>query len=259
MAKLNKFQRLCKCLDKWEVPIVEAMYGKNGKEMLSATEILETFDITEEELKTLKEKIKSIEQNELKFNGYQLDSLPKELQKTIDNMSAAFYAMFPGVEPLEVEKCLYEKLELKQRKILFLYYGLDGLHCLDYDEIADKYKITVDEVDEIIETSISIVKALFSSKKKAEVSKKTVKVKKVTIKDICEYGKLVNMYGEERVKEAFSQLRKQERVIVELFYKSPCATVSDIAEYLGMKKQSVFYILNRAGSKVKNFLQNNRR
>ena len=36
-------------------------------------------------------------------------------------------------------------------KIIYLYYGLDGINCFDYDEIALKYKISVDEVVDLID------------------------------------------------------------------------------------------------------------
>ena len=77
-----------------------------------------------------------------------------------------------------------------------MFYALDGIKCLDYDEIAKRFNITVGEVDEILDKSISkITKSLkynsFTKKEKSESYNKTNK-----------YLLLISIYGEKRVIKA---------------------------------------------------------
>ncbi len=154
-----------KSLNSVQREIADFYYGLNGHKILDENEIMlkigcskDSFDYL---LKSVKEKIE----------------LPQEKTEMIFKMSDAFYSMFKDVDRLYVDESL-NVLHKKERNIIKLFYGVDGIHCLDYDELAKMYQMSIDDIDFIIESSIETLKSHFknenSSKKNEESSTNNV-------------------------------------------------------------------------------------
>ena len=76
-----------------------------------------------------------------KDDFYQVEKIDEETSKLIFQMSEAFFSLFRGTEPVLVEEYL-KVLPKKDRNIVALFYGLDGINCLDYDQICSKFHLS---------------------------------------------------------------------------------------------------------------------
>lgn len=251
MADINdKINRLKKYLTSWERQVVDYLYGVNGKEKLSKKDIIVMFNMDKSEMIYLINKINSIVRNELKV--YRAAPLvDEETYKLIEVMSSTFFDMFKDIDPFVVEKS-FSILPYLNRKVLILFYGLDGVHCLDYDEVAAKYNMSVDEVDEIIEFSIKKLKKHFENNKNFDVKvfEDNVAVKKVKKK----YVELEEKYGKEKVNEAMSKLNKDEKQVLTLYYGDNKTTIDEVAFSMNLTSAKVNAIKFKAFIKLRNLL-----
>lgn len=83
----------------------------------------------------------------------------------IKRMNEAFYSLFGNYSEEEIKNRFKVSSSLAN-KVISLYYGLDGENCLDYDEIADRYEISVDEVDRLINEGIDRLKKFLKRNKR---------------------------------------------------------------------------------------------
>ena len=91
-------------------------------------------------------------------NDYcQLKSIDNKTRELINRMSNTFFDMFRDINPIFVEENL-KKIPRNSRRIIILYYGLDGINCLDYDEIANKLNLTIDEVEDLLISGVENLK-----------------------------------------------------------------------------------------------------
>ena len=228
--KNKKMLQVLEFLNRWERKIAEHLYGLNGKEKLTKSQVMKKFMVDKDEIVRLQNKIEDIKENELIEYGYYVEAVDEKTAKLIDRMSTIFFDMFKGVDPLVVEESL-KIIPSKNRKIVFLFYGLDGIHCKDYDEIAEEFNISIDEVDEILEDCISKLKNHFknsNNRYKKDTSEKCIKFNK--------YEELIKRYGEEKVEEAFRVLNKLDQNIIKDYYSDEDITFKYIA-----KKYNVSY------------------
>jgi len=174
--------------------------------------------------------------------GISIDEKTKNLKI---KMSSAFFSMFSSYDSLDVENAL-EFLSKKEKDMISLLYGLDGEHCLDYDEIADKYNLDIDEVDEIIDTGINKIKEILKTSKVSNETNKSLKekidngslskpIKKLKERPIKRnredfYSNFEN-FSEEKINEALLLLEDKSREIIELYYglKGEVLSQKDIA------------------------------
>ena len=178
----GRVSKSLKILNKKEKKVAKMFYGLNGRECLSEEEICDKLKLSSIEIQkiltTIDYKLTSEglyldfydnEKNEVN-DYYQVETVDYQTQKLVEKMSSAFFAFFPNINPVIAEERL-SLLPRKNKDIVFLYYGLDGIHCLDYDEIAEKYNMTIDEVADIIDDSIERVKS--NLKKQIHMNVKT--------------------------------------------------------------------------------------
>lgn len=236
-------------LNKRDRDIVEQIFGLNNKEKLTKKQVVQKFALEEEDLIRIFDRIESIKENELEFYDY-FEEVDEETKKMIDRMSDTFFSMFKGIDPVVVEDCL-RILPAKERDILFLFYGLDGAHCKDYDEIANEYGISVDEVDEILEKNVIRLKKYF---KKADNCKFQEMLKKYS--KYNEYEELVNLYGEEKVEKMLSMFTKFDQQIIKEYYNDVDSNFSGISRKYGVTYTYAYTHIKEGIKELKRALSN---
>lgn len=127
--------------------------------------------------------------------------------------------------------------------MLYLYYGLDGENCLDYDEIADKYNVDIDEVDNIMEMGINNLKKALKENVESLSNNK--------------YSELLNKWGEEKVNNALEQLDVEYKNLIKEYYISgEKITIKNLAEKYSMAPATLHYRLNQGVKMITNIIEN---
>jgi len=247
----NKIKRVMKFLDFWEREVVEHLYGFNGKEKMSKRQVSLLFKLSKNELLFLENKIEGLIRNDL-FD-YQYVFIDDKMSKLIDTMSSAFFDMFKGIDAIKVEDSL-KILPKQSRDIVILFYGLDGVHCADYDEVAQKYNITIDDVDKILELSINKIRKHFEVKE--DKHRENYKSSYSRVKN-NRYKMLEEKYGKERVEEALSLLNEKQQIAINVYYKSEQnLSVKDIEKQAGVSYSTIYTKANRAIDKIIEIIEN---
>jgi len=255
----SKIREVLKLLSPKEKRIVDLFYGFNSGKKYTQKEIAHKLGASEIYVNVVIEDIEnklSKYLSEFKSNYdfyanedddfYHIEAVDEETKKLIAQMSDAFFSMFQGIDPVLVEDSL-NFLPRKDKEIVFLYYGLDGIHCLDYDDIANKFGITVDEVDEILEKSISKTKRVLK-KGKNDVSKGTSHRKR--------YLQLTSKHGQKNIDLAMSYLdEKTQNIIKEYCAINNSLTLRELGEKYGLSIGSIYNILNNGLKKIESTLQ----
>ncbi len=263
-----KYRELLKGLNAKEKKIAKLYFGIGESAKLSAGEIAEklsySYGYVDFVIENLEDKLdmlhfysisKDSEKKSKKTSNkskkmdafYMVEKVDEATSKLIDKMSDAFFKMFPNEEPLVVEHSL-KLLPKKDRNIVFLYYGLDGIHCMDYDEIAEKYKMSIDSVDKSLETSIRTLKRNFSEGKVGSARTEWKENK---------YSLLVKRYGKTKVEEAMSLFSKQKQEMVKEYYMEESATSKKIAEKHGISTSTAYNLIIDTVEKIDNILKDN--
>lgn len=220
-SRKDKILEAMEYLEGKDYAIIESLYGFNGKPRRSVKSVKKYFKVSDIYLTVLREKLEElieevsqrveyVEEEPEEYGYYNVEKVDPEIQKLIDKMSTAFFDMFPDTNPLAVEKSL-KILPKKTQNVIFLFYGLDGIHCLDYDEIAEQLEITIDEVDEMLEKGINKLKKHFKN-----IDSSSVNAEQGYSRD-NKYGMLVSIYGKEKVDEVILLLPELSQRLIEDF------------------------------------------
>lgn len=264
MEKEDKLYKILLTLGGKKKYVVELLYGLNNNEKMNPYEISQRLNVDESYVYFVIDDIESrLEENDEDIKedfgvqlsskkadrGFQLPKIDDNIEKLIERMSETFFNMFPNKRPVDVENYM-NNLPSKDRDIVFLYYGLDGIHCLDYDEIAQKYKITIDEVDRIIERSlVKLNKILVKNSKHNKENTETYS----NIRD--KYNFLVKKYGKEEVYVALENLSEKDKNII-IEYCERNVSYRAIGEIYNVSANSIYSIINNRLKKIENILEN---
>lgn len=170
--------------------------------------------------------------------GVSIDEKTREL---IFKISDVFFSMFSSYNAFTVEESL-KNLPKKEKEMISLLYGLDGEHCLDYDEIADKYNIDIDEVDEIIDGGINKLKGILSRGNVTATNK---------------FKTLIDKYGKDRVSGAFNQLDEEYKVLIQEYYVNERkTTLQKLASKYSLTVSAVYYKLNEGIKRLIDNIEN---
>ena len=140
-------------------------------------------------------------------------------------MKSAFFSLFKDKNREEVIDLL-NSLPIKKKKIISLYYGLHNNVCLDYDQIAEKYNISVEEVIDIIEENVNQLRGVSSKEETRDNSFKS----------------LIKKYNGSIVKEALSELSESEKAFLVMYYTLEDVktyTLSDISKKIGVDESKI--------------------
>lgn len=264
-----KYRELLKGLNTKEKKIAKLYFGIGESAKLSAGEIAEKLSYSygyvdfvienlEDKLDVLHfyntpkdgaKKSKKTSNKSKKMDAfYMVEKVDEATSKLIDKMSDTFFKMFPNEEPLVVEHSL-KLLPKKDRNIVFLYYGLDGIHCLDYDEIAEKYRMSIDSVDKSLETSIRTLKRNFSEGKVVSARTEWKENK---------YTNLVRLYGEKKVNEVMILFSERKQAMVKEYYLNEGKTTAkEIGEKYSLSTSAAYTTIIDTMEKAEIFLKEN--
>lgn len=265
----SKYSELLKGLNQREKKIAKLYFGIGGNDKFNAREIAEKLDYSygyvDFVIENLEDKLDMLQfysspkvyggrNKETSNKGkkmdefYMVEKVDAATSKLIDKMSDTFFKMFPNVEPLIVEHSL-KLLSKKDRDIVFLYYGLDGIHCMDYDEIADKYRMSIDSVDKSLENSIRTLKRNFAEGRVGSARTEWKENK---------YSLLFKKYGKSKVEEVMSLFSQQKQEMVREYYlEGSKVTSKQIAEKYGISTSAAYNTIIDTVEKIDNILKDN--
>ena len=188
-----------------EKNIMELYHGLNGNRKISQKELAVQLGISRPTLIKLVDTISkkmAISLDEFREDYQKKDTRYTQSSSLIKKVNEMFLSLFDN-QPMEKLLNCVELLKDREKEILILYYGLNKNDCMDYDEIAEKYGISIDKVDYIIETSILKIKSFI----KADNNENAFK-----------FYNLFKGYSKEKVDEALAILDRDIKEILTLFY-----------------------------------------
>ena len=186
-----------------------------------------------------------------KDDFYQVEKIDEKTSKLIIQMSDAFFSLFKNADPILVEESL-KILPKKSRDIIILFYGLDGIHCLDYDELCAKFNITEDYIDKTIENCIKKVKSHIETGRTTKIM--TSYGNGLQTKE-NKYLGLIDKYGKKRVDDIYLNLTDNEKEMIYLFYGESPKTSKEIAEKFGISPTKAYTLIANIINKIELLLQ----
>lgn len=234
----NKVKKILYYLNSKERTIAELLYGLNDKKQLSKDEIVQKLlvaptyvdyvekAVDEKIIMYLRHKPQNAVYTFSANDFYEVEKVDREKLKLIFKMSDAFFSFFKGTDPIIVEEKM-NILPKKQKDIISLYYGLDGIHCLDYDDLAVEYKLSIEKIDTIITQGISKLKKIINppviwQKEKIPTTKKGNK-----------YITLCQKYGKENLEELISYFEKEKQEQL-MYILDGTKSIEEIADKLNI-------------------------
>ena len=213
--KKKKIGEILKLLNKEERIVLKCLYGFGGKKPMAQKEIAEILGFSQPQISkfinSLQDKLKEL------LIEYKDEYSVKPVDNNTKRMNKTFYNFFNNVNKEEV---LYLLSQFGDKEYVILYYGLDGENCLDYDEIAVKFGVSVDKVDMKIEKIITALKNFYVQ---TDETKKFTKINR--------YRKLIEEYGIYRVNEAMEKLSKLDRKLILSYYLFDLNSKSLLSKY----------------------------
>ena len=189
--------------------IIEFLYGVGGKSPKSKTYVKKYFFVNDDYLNDLKERILrrliSVKYSDIKAS-FCKDDVNKSNKDLVYRMSEKFYNMFSNFNPVFIENKV-NKLPKIYKEIIYLFYGLDGVNCFDCYDIANAYKITLDDFNELLKNGMSMLREMIINNQSIITTSNN-------------YNELINLYGKENVKSSLLLLPDLTRNIIEEYFAS---------------------------------------
>lgn len=212
--------------------VLEMRYGLNGEKKVSISLIAGQNRISNDRVSVIVNYTK-------KQISQRLEEIYGNRKKFTDN--------FPGSSPTLIAKA-FRTIDLRERRILELFYGFNGQPVMDINDIAKLFLITDKEVAKII----------IHSKKR--MSKLLNQLNNKYDKDI--FNEPVNLIENnyemqntnEEVKYLIEKLNdpiEKTVLLLKLGFIRRCYTVPEIAKILFMTENQIFSILNSAMENLK--------
>ena len=137
--KKQKIYQVLNSLDKRDRTVIEYLFGFKTGKPFTQKEVANLLNISQSYVARLSDKL--LLQMKEGLTDFEDEYTSKD--DNIERMNNVFYGMFKGRDKNEIKQILSK---IRGKEYVYLYYGLDGKVCLDYDEIAYKYNIGIDEV-----------------------------------------------------------------------------------------------------------------
>lgn len=163
-------------------------------------------------------------------------------KELINKMNSRFFNMFSSHDNKLVKECL-DKLTAKHRKILSLFYGLDGINCLTCDEISEVCGMEKQSVTKTLDEAIFRLSELIEDKNN-NVNDKNVKVmtsrrykNKLNDKLLYEYLVIGN-------NDSYLKLIEINKDIVDFAVDTYCRYDVDYEEYVSIAYLALMEAIN---------------